>query len=154
MAGNAPVDVNIEKVLSEPGEPWGGGDGKSKMRTYDEVLFASDSVTRKVYVPEGVALSDGAAVKGWFNAQKGTWTIADPNPPQNGGGSRSSSTSSYSGGRRDDATNESIQRQTAAKVAGELAAAVGGTGPIVLANFEEFFEAAIGKIAGTPTDAS
>lgn len=148
MAGNPPVEVTIEKVLSEPGDPWGGGDGKSKMRTYDEVLFADDQQTRKVYVPEGIELADGVSVKGWFNSQKGTWTIADPNPPQNG--SQSRSTTSTGSASRDDATGKSIERQVAAYAAAYMASAVGGNGPVVAANFEEFFDLIHAKIVGTP----
>jgi hypothetical protein len=70
-------------------------------------------------------------------------------PPQSGGGQ------SYGGGARsggrDDATGQSIERQTAAKVAGEMAAAAGPGSvgmPQVLLNFEQAFDMALGKIQG------
>jgi hypothetical protein len=148
---NAPADVKVEKVLSQPSDPWGGGDGKGRRQTYDEVLFAGDSVTRKAYVPEGLALVDGETVKGWFNNEKGTWTIADPNPPQRAAQNGSGQVQMNAG--RDDATGQSIERQTAAKCAAEMAAAIGGQGPIVLANFEEFFKSAHGLIRGETADA-
>lgn len=142
MAGQPPTEMTVEKVLSQPGDPWGDDGAK---QTYDEVLFSGDSRTLKVYVPTGTELKDGETIKGWRNDAKGSVTMASDNAPQNGGGRRSGATTS---GSRDDATGRSIERQVAAKVAGELAAAVGGDGPVVLANFEEFFSAAHKAILG------
>lgn len=54
---------------------------------------------------------------------------------------------------RDDATGQSIERQVAAKVAGEMVAGMPlpETGAIgVVANFEGFFDAVIAKIQGAP----
>ena len=70
--------------------------------------------------------------------------------PQNAGGG-----GSYGGGSRsDDQRGESIERQVAAKVAGEMAAAVPAQDPMVAAaNFEGFFDAVLAKIkygTGTP----
>ena len=52
-----------------------------------------------------------------------------------------------------DERGESIERQVAAKVAGEMAAAtpIDGLGPVAMvSNFEGFFDAVIAKIKGTP----
>lgn len=139
---NAPVETTIEQVVKV--EPWTGTDGP--MATY-EVLFADHGGrTWKVHMPADASpLTDGLPVRGWFNEDKGTFGIAKDRP-QNGSQRASSTTTST--GRRDDATGQSIERQTAAKCAAEMAAAVGGLGPVVLANFEELFEAAHRKITG------
>jgi hypothetical protein len=74
--------------------------------------------------------------------------------PQNAGGGQSYG---GGGGRRDDATTESIQRQTASKVAGVLAAAAGPGQvgmPQVLANFEAAFDTVLTKIQGAQNGAS
>jgi hypothetical protein len=70
--------------------------------------------------------------------------------PQNAGGGQSYGGGARSGGR-DDATGQSIERQTAAKVAGELAASVRTPDPMLMqANFEGFFDAVLSKIQGGP----
>jgi hypothetical protein len=142
--GEAPQEYTVEMYAK--GDPW---KDKPEKRT-DEVMLAGVGQTLKVYRDTGDPSPDpGSVLKGWVNSDKGTFGIAKDRP-QNGSQSRTGG--SY-GGRRDDATNESIQRQTAAKCAAEMAAAVGGTGPTVLANFEEFFSVASKLIAGQP-DAS
>jgi len=145
---NPPTEVTVEKVLSQPGDPWGGNDGKSCKRTYDEVLFQGDGQTRKAYVDEDVTLEDGATVKGWFNGQKGTWSIVGDGPPQNSGG-RGSAPSQQSFVGRDDATGQSIERQVAAKCAAEMVASMGEKDPVkVDAAFDGFFDTIIAKIQG------
>ena len=66
---------------------------------------------------------------------------------QASGGGRQSSQGS-------DDRGESIERQVAAKVAGEMAAAtpIDGLGPVAMvSNFEGFFDAVIAKIKGAPS---
>lgn len=136
-----PIEVTVENVAGA--DQWTSRDNEP-MTTY-EVLFAGEGRTWKVHLPtaeEGPA--SGAVLRGWKNADKGTFGIAKDRP-QNGAGRGSRSASA---GGRDVKTEESIQRQTAAKVAGEMAAAVGGNGPVVLSNFEEFFKVVHGLIAG------
>lgn len=54
---------------------------------------------------------------------------------------------------RDDVTGKSIERQTAAKAAAEMAAAAGGDAPTMVANFEAMFDTVIAKIHGASQSA-
>jgi hypothetical protein len=138
---NAPIEATVENVLGS--EAWTGNDGPM---VTDEVLFSGDGRTWKIHRPAAdPAPAPGATLRGWKNDGKGTFGVAKDRP-QNGAGGRRPPVPDQ--GQRDDATGQSIERQTAAKCAAEMAAATGGNGPTVLANFEEFFDAAHAKITG------
>jgi hypothetical protein len=143
---NAPIEATVENVLGS--EAWTGNDGPM---VTDEVLFSGDGRTWKIHRPAAdPAPAPGATLRGWKNDGKGTFGVAKDRP-QNGAGGRRPPVPGQ--GQRDDATGQSIERQTAAKCAAEMAAAIGGTGPTVLANFEEFFKSAHGLIRGEAADA-
>jgi hypothetical protein len=140
---NAPEEYKVEQTLGS--ENWTSRDNELMVTT--EVLFEGDGRTWKVHRPSAdqLAIAPGDVLRGWKNSDKGSFGIAKDRP-QNGAGGRRPPVPDQ--GQRDDATGQSIERQTAAKCAAEMAAATGGNGPTVLANFEEFFDAAHAKITG------
>lgn len=146
MPGNPPTDATVQQILKGAGDPWRGQKGDMR-QTYEEVLFEGDGRTRKVFAPADFQLPVGGVVKGWFNDEKSSFTVAadqSENPAQSG-------TQASLNGGRDDATGRSIERQVAAYAAAYMASALGGGetgGPVVLANFEQFFDTVIGKIQG------
>jgi hypothetical protein len=140
-----PEEYTVKTVIGR--EEWSGN--KGPMVTY-ELLLEEDSQVRKGHVQadQDPKIEAGQKVEGWLN-DGGKFGFATGKP------SGGSATTSSNG--RSDATGQSIERQTAAKAAAELAASIppGPTGaPAVLANFEALFDSVLGKIQGAPQMAS
>ena len=132
----------VEQVVSR--NEWQGTD--SRMVTYG---FVSGGQTWKGHTELGndPRLTDGGTVEGWKN-DDGKFGFSKP---LRGSSAPSTASQNGTGTGRDDEVGRSIERQTAAKCAAEMAAATppGEIGAAAMAaNFAGFFDEVLLKIQG------
>lgn len=150
-----PEQLVVEKVHSR--DEWVGNDDNN-MTTY-ELTFQGENRTWRAHrkLEDDPKYEPGLVVKGWKNWEKGTFGFAEKvgfsgngdraqSQPESQDVSRGSSQQQF---QTSDPTRESIERQTAAKAAAEMAAALGSVdknAETMATNFEEFFKRVYGKI--------